>query len=222
MAIKQKPKPLPSSEWIAMDPDGVTWTDLFVSEDPRFPDVDRIASIDWIAKKWFARPIAPQRFMALDQRILTALKDRAGAHGTTPEAELQQSVIQALLLALGEMEDIGDIFAPEPRKEIRKRLNRLVVEDLLAPDWEHVPSQDLESLEDLISEEATYAEVEATLELDSLIAKAPLSKAEAEIVTVLRQGFNFKEAGDYLGIKEGTARARWHRAKQKLRAITDM
>ena len=149
MASKQKPEPLPSSEWIAMNPDGVTWTDLIVTEDPRFPDEDRIAAIDWLFKKWFARPIAPQRFMALEQRILTALKDRAGAHETTPEAELQQSVIQALLLALGEMEDIGDIFAPEPRKEIWKRLNNLVVEDLLAPEWRHVPSEDIEHLSEL-------------------------------------------------------------------------
>ena len=109
---------------------------------------------------------------------------------------------------------------PPLRKQFLRRLNNLVTEDLRGSDWRHVPSQDLESLEELISEEAGHAEVEARLTLDALVSKAELSKAEAEIVTALRRDFNLTEAAEMLGIKAEAARVRWHRAKKKLRANT--
>ncbi len=206
------------SEWIGMDTGGVTWLDLFVLDDCDARPQDRMAAIEWIADKWFRKPIAPQRFWALGARIRTALRERAEAANTTPEAELRESVKQALLIALDDIEDIGGIFAPEPRKQLLRRLNDLVVEDLLGPNWRRAPSEEPEALLDLLSEEAGHAEVEARLTLDALERKAELSQAEAEIVMALRQDFNLTEAAEKLRIKAGAARVRWHSAKKKLRS----
>ncbi len=228
MADKHKSKTAPPSEWIAMDSGGVTWFDLIVFEDPCSPEADRMAAIHWLAEKWFRKPIARQRFRALAPRILAALGERAQTSEATPQAELKRAVIQALLIALGELEKIGGIFAPEPRQQFLRRLNNLVVEDLLGPKWRRAPNEvayeDAETLQELLSEEAVYAEVEveAALDLDALVSKAGLSKAETEVVMALRQSPSLTDAAEKLGIKPGTARVRWHRAKEKLKAATGM
>ena len=210
------------SEWMGMDPGGVTWLDLFVLDDPDARPQDRTAAIEWIADKWFRKPIAPQRFKPLGPRICTVLRERAEAANTTVEAELRESVKQALLIALDDIEDIGGIFAPEPRKQLLRRLNDLVVEDLLGPNWRRAPSEDAEALLDLWSEEAGHAELEAALDLDALASKSGLSEAETEVISALRQGLSLTDAAEKLGIKAGAARVRWHRAKQKLQAATGM
>ena len=140
------------------------------------PVVYFYTGVDRIARKWFRRPIAAQRFAALDQRILTALKERADAHGATQEAELKESVTQALLLALGEMEDIGGILAPGPREALHRRLNRLVADDLLGPDWRHVPSEDIENLREL-----EYREELKGLQ-EFLLVKAGYAETEMALV----------------------------------------
>ena len=227
MADKHKSKSVPPSEWIGMDPGGVTWFDLMVFEDPCSPEADRMAAIAWLAEKWFKKPIAWQRFNALAPHILAALGKRAQTSGATPQAELKRAVIQALLIALGELEKIGGIFAPDPlREQFLRRLNDLVVEDLLGPNWRRAPSEetyeDAETLQELLSEEAGYAEVEVALDLDALVSKAGLSKAETEVVMALRQNPSLTDAAKKLGIKPGTARVRRHRAKKKLKAATGM
>ena len=226
MADKHKSKSVPPSEWIGMDPGGVTWFDLMVFEDPCSPEADRMAAIAWLAEKWFKKPIAWQRFNALAPHILAALKGRAQTSGATPQAELKRAVIQALLIALGELDKIGGIFAPGLSKQLLRRLNDLVVEDLLGPNWRRAPSEetyeDAETLQELLSEEAGYAEVEVALDLDALVSKAGLSKAETEVFMALRQGLSLTDAAEKLGIRPGAARVRWHRAKEKLKAATGM
>lgn len=228
MADKHKSRIAPLSEWIGMDSGGVTWLDLMVFEDPCSPEADRMAAIAVLAEKWFKKPIARQRFNALAPHILAALGKRAQTSGTTPQAELKRAVMQALLIALGELEKIGGIFAPEPRKQFLRRLNDLVVEDLLGPNWRRAPSEeayeepyeDAETLQELLSEEAGYAEVEVAFDLDVLVSKAGLSKAETEMVMALRQSPSLTVAAEKLGIKLGAARVRLHRAKEKLKAAT--
>lgn len=214
------------SEWIGMDPGGVTWLDLMVFEDPRLPEADRMAAIGWLTKKWFRKPIAWKRFNAISPSLLAALAERANTSGVSPRAELKCAIIQALPIALGEMEEIGGIFAPEPRKQFLSRLNDLVVEDFLGPKWRRTPNEmtyeEAETLQELLSEEAGHAEVEVRLTLDALESKAGLSEAETEVFMALRQSPSLTDAAEKLRIEPGAARARWHRANKKLKAAAGM
>lgn len=212
MSENGKPKCYPTPGLVGFDPTGVTWHDLSVLENPRYPQAERVAAVEWVAKCWYGRPIAPQRWQAIGPGVRRELDARAEAHGTTPEEELKRSVVNSLLLAV---DDAGGIFNPGPRKVFHRKLNDLVTEDLLGPSWRKKAHEAIGELENVLAEQFEHG-VETAIDLDALISKAELGKREAEIVAAVRQGERLVEVADRLGIKKGTARVALHRACKKM------
>ena len=227
MVDKDKTKRSEPSEWIGMDPKGVTWHDLIVLDDEKAKPADRVAAIKWIANIWFKRPIAPQRWRKVGPRASEALKSRAKANGTTREQELRLAVEQALLLALDRADSAGGIFAPGPRQKLWRGVNNLVVEELLGPGWRERPTADIdavideaEELEEFFAIQANQAEIEAVMDLDSRIVKAELTEMEGQVVTAIFHGFQPRDIAATLHKKPGAVRTALSRARKKLRTRT--
>ena len=196
--------------------DDVTWHDLVVLTNPRYPASEKMIAAQWVAYCWFRNPIAPQRWSAIGPAIRQEIQERAAANGTTPEMELRASVVQALFVAEGEQP--VDFVSSAPRQAFLRRLNNLVVEDLLGPDWRHRPLADIGGLEDILVEQADHAgEVEVALDLESMIARAHLGEKEAQIVRAIYEGEQPDEIAEKLGKKPGAVRTALSRARSKLR-----
>ena len=224
MTDNDKPKRPPTPGLVGLS-NVVLWHDLIVMAsgptERRWPDPERMAAVEWVADRWYRRPIAPQRWQAIGPAVRRELKERAEAQGTSPEKEFKRSVINSLLLALDEA---GGIFTPGIRKTpglrkaIIRRLNDLVVEELLGSDWRRTPPEDIGQLEDLVVEELEHLKVEAALTLETLISKANLGKREAEVIAAALQDESPAEMAAKLDIKPGTARTALHRALKKLKS----
>jgi hypothetical protein len=208
-----------SSGLVGLDTDGVNWADLIALDDccPA-SERERIAAIEWIAGKWFSKPIAPQRWRAVAPRIKDELNNRAMANGTTPEKELKACVWQALLIAVDE---VGGVLTADFRGNVRATLNDLVVQDLLGPDWQQTPPEDIETLIEVLPDLAAQdiqAELETAIALDTVTSKARLTKHEAKVVAAVRETGSIADAGRRLGVKPAAARVAFHRAVKKLKA----
>ncbi len=205
------------SEWIGMNPSGITWHDLIVLEDPRYPDRDRAAVAQVITDRWYRRPIAPQRWNAISKSARDELNNRALVNGTTPQKEIARSAEDALFLAV---EQAGGIFTEGPRLAFHRRINDLVVEDLLGPSWRDDREIDIGELGDVPDEQANQAEVEAAMELETRIIAAKLSAQEKEIVWAIFRGERSTEVAARLGKKPEAIRTSLNRARKKLQSTT--
>lgn len=205
---------LPTPALVGLD-DDITWHDLIVLIDHRYPDSEKLMAAQWIAHCWFKKPIAPQRWQAIGPAIRRALRKRAKANGRNPQTELKASVGHAIYLASEEAVDLTELG---PRKVFRKRLNNLVAEDLLGPGWRDRPYVEIGELEEVLVAQVHFpGEVEAALELESRIAKAGLSQMEGEILKKIYQGEMPDDIAAHLGKKPGAIRTALSRARSKLR-----
>ncbi len=212
---------------IGLNPDGVTWADLIAlqarRDDSRVSRQDKNSAAAWVAAHWFKTPIAPQRWEAIGPRVREELAARAQANGTSPATELQESVVQAVLIALGDA--AGDVLTANVRGNLLSRLNDLVAEDLLGTEWRQLPPEEIEALANILIDHAAQAavvELELRLDLDALVSRANLGKREAQIVAAVREGTPLVDAAEKLGITPGAARVAVSRARKKMRAIASM
>lgn len=206
----------------------VVWQDFIVLEDrlhdnPRYSDKQHQEAVEYLADKWFEKPIARQRWNAFHPALRDELNARAKEFGTTWQTELKKCVVQSFLIAV---DAAGGIMTPEPRKAFLKKLNDLVTEDLLGPGWrrrhKNVGLEDLlaEGLDNVLPHLPSHGgEVEAKLDLEAAMAKAALTEIEVEIVEFMRRGESLADVAKNLGIREGTARQRLHRARNKMSKI---
>jgi hypothetical protein len=118
---------------------------------------------------------------------------------------------------------------------VRRRVNDLVTEDLLGPEWRRRPVEDRFGLEQALTElfetplegeiaaqledpSATdaFCQVEEHLEIEAMISRASLGPREAEIIAGLQSGERLTEIANRLRIKPGAATVAASRAKRKL------
>lgn len=111
-------------------------------------------------------------------------------------------------------------FVPGLRTRVLRRLNNMVVEDLLGADWRNRDKADSEGLAELLAENVELAELEAVLDLDTLMARARLSDREKVLIWDAYEGEKPHETARKLGIKPGTARTALSRARDKMEAVT--
>jgi hypothetical protein len=223
----------PSSKHVGLDPGGVTWLDLIILDSGKRgrpehvrPDKERMEAAQWIADKWrlAKRPIAPQRWQAIGGTVLAELKRRASAHGTTPERELKDCVISALIQSIGLA---GGIVTADLRCTLRTTVNDLVTEDLLGPQWWRRPAEDSVGLSDAVSDLlqdeptetelvdvlederalASYRALEARLELEAMTMRAHLGPKEAEVLAAVRAGERIAEYADRVSTRPGAPHA---------------
>jgi DNA-binding CsgD family transcriptional regulator len=208
---------LPTPCGVGLD-ETVVWHDLFVLVDSRYPQRERWVAAQWIAYSWFKKPIAPQRWRAVGPAVKRELTSRAKTNGTSPRIELQTCVAQALFLAGHEPVDFAE---PGPRQAFLRRLNDIVVEDLVGPDWRelHHPKVDIGALESVLAAQIDLpGEVEAMLELEALIAKSQLGPREAEVLSKACEGKKPAQIAMELGVTPSSVRTALSRARGKLRA----
>jgi DNA-binding CsgD family transcriptional regulator len=206
---------LPTTHLVGMD-ETVVWHDLFVLIDPRYPDTERYDAARWIAYCWFKKPIAPQRWQVVGYSVKLELEARAKANRTTGQAELTASVTNALFLAGSEPVDLGE---PGPRKAFLRKLNNIVVEDLVGPGWrQRHRTVDIGEFQDVLAEKTDLlGELEVALELENRIATARLGPKEAHVVRATMEGWNASDIAASLGTTPASVRTTRSRARTKLR-----
>lgn len=236
---KQRKEPVsPYAGWVGAA-NHETWHDRIAIIDTRLPGKDREAAARLFANRWFRKPIARQRWAALAPALCEELARRAEDHDTSGREELKRCVIVALTEMfnepvpddLSEHEAIDflvrfddhDEFedgAPVPglRTRVLRRLNNMVVEDLLGSDWRNRDKADSEGLTELLAENVELAELEAMLELETRKARAKLTEHERALIQDAYEGEKPHETAKKLGIKPGAARTALSRARKKLRA----
>jgi DNA-directed RNA polymerase specialized sigma24 family protein len=208
---------LPTTHLVGMD-ETVVWHDLFVLIDSRYPDEERWIAAQWIAYCWFRKPIAWQRWRVIGSAVNQELAARAKANGTSSQTELRACVAQALFLAGKEPVDFA---GPGPRKAFLRRLNNLVVEDLVGPGWreQNRAIVDIGELEGVLAEQSDLAgEVEVALDLERAINRARLGRKEAQVLKATLEGGSVDEIAAKLNMASGSVRTARSRARTKLRA----
>ncbi len=214
---------LPTPHLVGLD-ETVTWQDLFVVANPKYDDSEREIAAQWIGHCWLRRPIAPQRWAVIGRAVMEELAARARANGTHPEIELKASVVTALFLSAKEAVDFSD---PGPRKAFWRRLNNLVVEDLLGTEWrKHRATDEIDGLEEFqieafLADKANHhSEVEIGLDVERIVARARLGTREAQVINAILQGEATDKTAARLGVNPGAVRTAHSRALKKIKEAT--
>ncbi|MGE0857789.1 MAG: hypothetical protein AB7I01_01895 [Gammaproteobacteria bacterium] len=87
----------------------------------------------WIARRYFARPIAPQRWSVVGAVVRTELAARASRNRTTPAEELELEVRAAVVIAAGGI-DLNHP-APDVFERVRAAVGNELCRSLVGPGW---------------------------------------------------------------------------------------
>ena len=198
--------------------------------DPALPDVTREGALEILVDWFFPRPVYGARW----RLVLKALRERAQLHGSTERDELRTAV-ESALAAIGNVESSPD--RPFER-ELRKRVDRAVCEDLLGPEWHRrIPKNRRRGplevpLAEAAREEGSERQAGANDRRDpadavlarqfasELIEKARLTPAESEVLAAVVEGWEPAEWAEETGRQPSTVRSLLSRARKKLRKAT--
>jgi hypothetical protein len=166
------------------------------------------------------QPIQPQRWRAIESRVLRELSRRAREHGTTPEQEMYLVAKTALACALLQVNLRFSGAEPDPdsikgfAREIRRRVNDLATEALLGVNWRQlIPPADLQP--------ESYQDSHTRADLAAVIDNPQLTTAQKEYLQALREtetGIDHHAACRQLGITFNAGMQRWKRIVAILRS----
>lgn len=196
----------------------------------KIPEELRVYASPWlqpILNRVILLPLAPQRFRALSTKLMTELRERAADHDATPEYELCLCARKALKLTIEGLavpKSSFDLHDPEsPRaqayilKQIQKRINRIVTEDLLGPGWWRTDKEEAIRADHSVDIPFLFAD-DRTPILVAFLNDPRLSKRERELLEAIAAPENstIEEAARAIGIRSSTARAMLVRIREKL------
>lgn len=170
------------------------------------------------------RPIAPQRWRALRDSIDAALRERAAARTTSTERELRQAARAAISLVLNGLTVPARLLDPDDPKSpaardfvltaVRAKVNNLVTDDLLGPEWRHVYESDCDSL--YVAETQWQTDIEIDSELRRVLATLRGDEQSMEVLLSRYLGESWSETAARLEKSEPAIRQAWTRLKQRL------
>lgn len=171
---------------------------------------DRAAAIQRIAARF---PRLEAVYRARWPAVRDALQREAGDWPAQNE-RLRRSVESAIALVASEVQRLPALDAP---RELRRRLNALVTEDL-AGGWRYRHREDdLDPVSQRAEAPPEAGVMEQRLELEQLIARAALSPGEAAVVASFLDDEAIEDYARRRGIAPPTARVQKARALGKLR-----
>jgi len=103
--------------------------DVALVTDPEYDDTVRLEALDRLADKWFKNPVHPARWWMAEPE----LRVRANEHGTSMRVELRAATVQAIPLALAEVDE--DTLLSEYLPRSRTALANRLMDDLAGPEW---------------------------------------------------------------------------------------
>jgi DNA-binding CsgD family transcriptional regulator len=178
-------------------------------------DEKRIAAAERVAE-FLGHVIHKSRWRS----VKACLDKLAHGHGQTVDAELRRLIVARLF----EIVDLAGKYSLTDeegvRRELRKRLNRLVTADVLGTDWRRLAVTEQITDTHGPSTPPPEAQIEARLTIEQRMAAAGLTRREAEVVAHValyeREHGALEAAARALGMAPATARVHWHNANKKL------
>jgi GGDEF domain-containing protein len=190
---------------------GTLGGDLFILFSQHRTRDEKMLAAERLAREWFVRPIAPQRFARYRERLGAELRHRAQAHGTSRPRELVHCVQSALVIAAQEIAGLP-AFATELHFErIRRRVNDLVMEDLLGTDWRA-------GADERQSDEEGGIDIPLSAEVELALLAFSLREAELALIgALIEAGGDLTGAAVLLGKNPGAVRTAMHRLRKKMK-----
>ena len=184
-------------------------------------DGSRTAMCRLVARQFFQRPIAAARWRFVEPVAL----DRAKKNGTTLRQEVAEATCQAI--ALIDLSEVHSSPADSFERIVSRRINDLVTEDFLGPEWRHRIGQGKRLPREVDEADGAQATTQSDEERilnrqygAGLIAKAMLSPREAEVLRAVAEGYRVEEWARSVGIKASGARTAYMRARRKISRAT--
>lgn len=159
--------------------------DVVLVTDSEYPDAERLEALERLANKWFRNPIHPARW----RLAVPELHKRAHEHGTSIGAELRAATVQAIPLALADVDE--ETLLSDYLSRVRAALANRLMDDLAAAEWRRRGRGAEVRLEEerdgvLNRLDVEYeAEVKATFEaFRRLVADLPRSQRDAILARI--------------------------------------
>lgn len=196
---------------------GTLYGDMLILYHPAYSSKDKLEAAKRLADGRFKRPIARQRWSAgtFGKRFNQVINEQARAHDRSYNEELKCHVRSALFVAIQEIDNCD--WGEDSFQGLRRVLNEEVTKDILGADWRHK----YENFDDIPETGALgdQSEVEILLTLGAIIRDARLNDREGMLIISQFQGIPLAKVAQGLELKEGTARVKLHRAREKIKKI---
>jgi hypothetical protein len=184
------------------------------------PD-QRRQGLEKIVEDLFTWPIHHRRWRAIQPEVLAVLQEKARAYGTDRHVELLRAARAAFSTVLPTMPPItleGQDYNPKAFarwvRELRRKINRQITEDLLGLDWR----KPREHVREALPQVAHGPEHDIDVAIRDLLSNEKLSVAEREVFQAfLDCGADRAAAARRLGLTANAFDLRFSRACRKSR-----
>lgn len=192
--------------------DGTLDGDIFRVFSSNSTKEERAEALKRLSNKDFKYPLPRQKWNEFSSEILAELEDRAFAHGTTKDEELNHSIMSAINISISEIADSYTPFTSYDKiRPFIRRLRKNFTAEFSTCKESIVPIESEKEIENSL-------EVEILILLKDLRNAPYLNPLEKNIINLhYHEDKSFKEIADEFDMKENTVRSHHHRALKRIK-----
>jgi len=175
--------------------------------------------------KLLLKPIQNKRWLAIGKKLYKKIQERASEWGVSYDKALQVIANLAFSSVLKEIEKEQALTPSELRRELKKRMNKIVTQDLLGMDWQKKEKEEQKALiKYYLNNKKKYTsieDIENKLFCEELLKKLKnrLSPRENEVLELHLQDYKEKVIAKKLNINPATVSYHIKNIKEKAKDI---